>query len=407
MADRTDTKLLGLHGLFIEAQRRNDAAAARGFAEQAAKAEPALPWAGEAALHYRCLEGDWNGALAALESNMRNGLVARDVYKRQRAVLLTGRALSGEVDRDAATSLALEALKLCPGLVPAAALAGRLLADGGKPRRASRIVEQAWEINPHPDLAEVYAGFRPRQSARDRLRRIRALARLMPNHPESALAVARAALDAQEFRIARDSLGPLLDNPTQRVAALMAELEERGNGDIGRAREWMARALNAQRDPAWTADGIVSSTWMPVSPATGRLDAFEWRIPVADLGPHGPMIDHDRQRALQSPHAAPDHAEPTDSAAAAGESEPGEPPAPQDRTARAPGHTVVHSPSIAMAGGAASAAAGAGPAARERPAKPDGGAAPVIPLVHAPDDPGPEPSTDSDGGKDRPWYYRR
>ena len=64
----------------------------------------------------------------------------------------------------------------------------------------------------------------------------------------------------------------------------MAEIEQRESGDEGRAREWMARALHAPRDPAWTADGFVSDRWMPVSPVSGRLDAFQWKVPLAELG---------------------------------------------------------------------------------------------------------------------------
>src|SRR5262249_53765266 len=62
-------------------------------------------------------------------------------------------------------------------------------------------------------------------------------------------------------------------------------------GDEGRAREWMARALNARRDPAWTADAFVSDHWLPISPVSGRLDAFEWKDPLAGED-HGPVIDH-------------------------------------------------------------------------------------------------------------------
>ena len=40
MAGRDDTRLLGLHGLFIEAQRRGDVAAARLYAEEAARKTP-------------------------------------------------------------------------------------------------------------------------------------------------------------------------------------------------------------------------------------------------------------------------------------------------------------------------------------------------------------------------------
>lgn len=69
----------------------------------------------------------------------------------------------------------------------------------------------------------------------------------------------------------------------------MADVEEAENGTTGRLREWLSRAVRAPRDPAWTADGVVSDVWLPVSPVTGRLDAFEWRTPVEQLG--GPRPD--------------------------------------------------------------------------------------------------------------------
>ena len=46
----------------------------------------------------------------------------------------------------------------------------------------------------------------------------------------------------------------------------MAELERAERNDEGRAREWLARAVNAAPDPAWTADGYVSDRWLPASP---------------------------------------------------------------------------------------------------------------------------------------------
>ena len=75
-----------------------------------------------------------------------------------------------------------------------------------------------------------------------------------------------------------------MERPTRRVALLMAEIERTEHGDEGRARQWMARALNAPRDPAWIADGIVSERWLPMSPVSGRLDAFAWTTPLADAG---------------------------------------------------------------------------------------------------------------------------
>ena len=67
MAGRADTKALGLRGLFIEAQRRGDHAGAHAFADEAARDNPSLGWAGKAVLEFRCRSGNWAGALALLE----------------------------------------------------------------------------------------------------------------------------------------------------------------------------------------------------------------------------------------------------------------------------------------------------------------------------------------------------
>jgi HemY protein len=313
MADRADTKLFGLHGLFIEAQRRNDLAAARLYAEEAAKASPSLAWAGQAALEFRCQDGDWPGGLEALERNRRGRLVQIDVYRRQRAVLLTAQALSlKDQDPGAASKLAQDAATLCPAFVPAAALAGHLLAEAGEQRKAARILEAGWRKSPHPDIAGAYADLVPGASARDRLFRVRLLARLADSHPEGALALANAALEAHEFAEARASLAPLMATPTRRVATLMARIETAEHGDTGLAREWMARAVHAAHDPVWTADGVIAEAWMPVSPVTGRLDAFQWRVPIADLTPRGPTVEQ-----TQQPLPLPVSPEPSPKAAAA------------------------------------------------------------------------------------------
>ncbi len=347
MAGRADTKALGLHGLFVEAQRRNDAAGARAFAEEAARIAPALGWAGTAVLEARCRDGDWAGALDLLEQQRQR--LDKASYRRHRAVLLTARALALEdSDRGAAKDFVLEANKFAPDLVPAAALAGRLLAEGGQWRKANRVIDTAWRSNPHPELAQAYAELRSGESARDKLKRIEAGAKRVPGHIEGALAVARAALDAQEFAKARNELAPYLERPTKRVCVLMAKLERAERNDEGRAREWMARALNAPPDPQWTADGYVSDRWLPVSPVSGRIDAFEWRVPLTGAIA-APIIEPELPAALGAAEPLRDQ------------------------------NLVIHT----------DAAPGPSPPASAK-------AAPVIPLVHAPDDPGPEVARDSE-----------
>jgi HemY protein len=288
MAEREDTRLLGLRGLFIEAQRADDAVGAVMIAEEAIKLSPSSTWASHAVLGFRCARGDWSGALAILDSNLSAGLIDKPSYRRQRGVLLTARALELEtMDRDVARESVMDAIKLAPTLVPAAVLAAKFESEAHQVRRAMKLVEAAWLANPHPDLADAYSHVKLGDSARQRLQRVETLAAKTPadksGHVEGQLAIARAAIDASEFARARAVLAPYVNDPTQRVALLMAELERTEHGDSGRARAWTLRAVRARHDPAWTADGYVSDRWRPVSPVTGRLDAFQWQTPVASL----------------------------------------------------------------------------------------------------------------------------
>ncbi|MBP31090.1 heme biosynthesis HemY N-terminal domain-containing protein [Methylobacterium sp.] len=286
MVDDPETRVLGLRGLFVEARRREDETAARAYATEAARLAPSVTWANEALLEAQSADGDWAAALETIERRSSLGLIDKATARRQRAVLLT--AIAGEReagDPELAAERILQAVKLAPDLVPAACIAGRLLARRGVVKKAARIVEAAWKANPHPDLAKVYLGLRPGDSVRDRLARAEVLAKLSVWDPESRLALGQAALDARDYKRAREAVKPLLtDRPTARACLMMAAIEEAEHGAAsGQAREWLARAARAPRDRVWIADGIATETWAPVSPVTGRLDAFTWREPPNTL----------------------------------------------------------------------------------------------------------------------------
>jgi HemY protein len=394
MAEREDTRLLGLRGLFIEAQRADDPVSAVMIAEEALKLSPASTWASHAVLGFRCAKGDWSGALDILDNNLASGLIDKPAYRRQRGVLLTARALELEnVDRDLSRDSAMEAVKLAPTLVPAAVLAAKYQSEAHQVRRAMRIVEAAWIKHPHPDLADAYAHVKLGDSARQRLVRIETLAAKAPGHLESALAVARAAIDASEFARAREALAPFISAPTQRVALLMAEIERTEHGDSGRARAWTLRAVRALHDPVWTADGYVSDRWRPVSPVSGRLDAFQWQTPVAAL-------PSDKSAAIEAKEfneamAAPRRVEPP--------REPSAEVAAQDNLpAGSPDKAVLVEPAATPAPSpppAESPTMTAAPLFRARADLGKASAAsvpPVIPIVRPPDDPG----VDEEAGAD-------
>jgi HemY protein len=388
MTRRDDTRLLGLRGLFIEAQRADDAVSAVSIAEQALKLSPSSAWASQAVLGFRCARGDWIGALSILDNNLAAGLIDKATWRRQRGVLLTARAQELEsVDRDLSRDVVMEAVKLAPTLVPAAVLAAKYQSEAHQIRRAMRLIEEAWLAHPHPDLADAYAHVKLGDSARQRLVRVETLAAKAPGHLESAIALSRAAIDAAEFKRAREALAPFIDAPTQRVAMLMAEIERSEHGDSGKARAWTLRAVRAGHDPVWTADGYVSDRWRPVSPVSGRLDAFQWQMPLSALpSDHQGAVEASAfEQAMLA--AAPERTEP-----------PGDAPATQDN---APAPPAV-AEAIAPPPPAAAVSPPAAPVFRARAdlaragEKPPAAIPPVIPIVRPPDDPGVDEAPDMD-----------
>jgi len=277
-----DTKLLGLRGLHIEARRRDDAEAAHHFAKAAHDIAP-LPWAGSAVLEHYTAQGEWEKARAAIEESFRVKAIDLPTAQRLRAVIETAMATEKQIESpQEALHLSRLALKRRPGFTPAAVVAARVLTRHGDNKQALKLIESVWSKAPHPDLAAAYLNALPGESNAQTLERVKRLAQLAPAAPESCHVLAEAALSAREFGKAREALAPLIASgrqPTAHTCLLMAEIEDAEFGPSGAVREWLARGSRAPRDPVWIADGVPSKSWAPISPKTGRLDAFEWGPP--------------------------------------------------------------------------------------------------------------------------------
>ena len=367
MAERPETRLLGLRGLHIEARRRDDSEAAYAYASEAHRLA-ALPWAGEALVRHEAAASNWAAALETVEANARAGEVDHATAERQRAVLETAIAQEKELnDAEGALRLARQAVKRAPDLAPAVALAGRLMARQGAMKPASKLIERAWSQSPHPDLASAYLDMRPGDSSADRFARAKNLARFAPDHAETRMMLAATAMAMRDFAAARAAMAPLVagdERPTARACLLMAEIEDTEHGETGLAREWLARSGRARPDPAWIADGTISKRWAPVSPVTGKLDAFRWTTPVEQAGIAAPEpvlapIAETPPRPAPSLIEAPEPEEVR-----------------QDTTAQAPPDLEI-----------TSSEPNAPPAARPV----------VFPMPAPPDDPGPKPAREKPG----------
>jgi HemY protein len=387
MMTRPETRLLGLRGLHIEARRRGDHDAAHHFASQAHRIAP-LPWAGTAVLEHHASQADWEVALATVDANLKAHAIDAATAERQRAVLETAIALEKQAtDPIGALALARRALRRRPDLIPAVVLASRLFARNGNIRKASAVVERAWQHMPHPDLAAAYLDVRPGDSSVDRLERARRLFRLKRDSVEGRIALARAALAARDFKAARDAMAPLVapgERPTSRMCLIMAEIEEAQNGDTGAVREWLGRGSRAPRDPAWIAEGIISSQWAPISPVSGKLDAFEWRQPDERLdyieAMPEPLQETEEKEAVPALTAPePAASDPADEVIP---EPPDEPDTMPDNESASPGGNGAV---------AAEASAEPEPASPRRGRRASGSRPVIFPQPALPDDPGTEP----------------
>ena len=280
MTKSPDTEALGLRGLFSEARQSGDVATARRHAERALSLNPRLNWASTAVLQLQAGARDWGAAATTIAQQVKSGLLPAAEGNRKQAAMLAAQALAlEESDRPRALELALKAHKLDPALVPAALVAARVMVTQASTRKASKILKETWVLSPHPDLADVQARLIPGDDPDARLDRVRELLKEDRGGLEGAVALARAAVRARRWDMAREALKPFADDrPQARVCALMADIAE-ADGDKGRAREWLSRAITAPRDPIWVSDGVASPRWTPVSPVSGEIVPCEWKAP--------------------------------------------------------------------------------------------------------------------------------
>ena len=264
---------------------------------------------------------DWAGARETLNASMHARMLPRDVGTRRDAVLslADARAALDAGDEARGNEAALQANRLAPTLIPAAALAARVHASKGAKRKSNKVLIAAWSATPHPDLAAAFAAIEPDETPEARRKRFASLVAAAPGHPESRLLEAELALAAEDFPAARKAFGDLPETlPTTRSLALMAAIERGQGADEAVVRGWLAKALNASRGPQWICGNCthIHAAWAPVCENCGAFDTLDWRTPThpgdAGLADSAmlPLIVGTEARAASVPSPATEQPEP-------------------------------------------------------------------------------------------------
>ncbi len=284
------TRFVGVRGLLKQSLEDGDSETALKLAEKAFAMKPRHAETQDILLKLQSDSSDWKGARNTLGAKLKAGELPRDVYRRRDAVLALQEART-VIDEEAsieAREAAIEANRLSPDLIPAAAMAARSLIAKSDKKGATRVLKKAWQAQPHPDLAAAFAEIEPEETPNDRLKRFRVLTNIQPQAEQTRLLLAELYIAAEDFPEARRALGDLLEtHPTQRALAIMAAIARGEGAEESTVRAWLTKALTAPRGPQWCCDKChaIHAQWHPICDNCGGFDTLSWREPPENAGP--------------------------------------------------------------------------------------------------------------------------
>jgi HemY protein len=286
MLDRPETAFLGLRGLLMQAERAHDTKRALEYAQRAYALRPKTPWVLAALFALQADASMWRAAAKTIDEAIRQrALPASEAARKKAAVLV---ALADEDAAAGVPQLAVERARAAaaadPEYLPAALRLASLYAATRQPRHASRVIMNAWARTPHPELARLYGAIHGRADPLEAFKRLERLAAQHPNHDETHLMLAEAALHAKLWGAARRHLESATAD--ERVCRMMADLEEAEHQNGAAARDWLRRAAAAEPAPTWVCSGCgaLAGAWQPRCTRCGALASLAWRRPERTRG---------------------------------------------------------------------------------------------------------------------------
>ena len=275
------TRFVGVRGIMKKRLSEGDTDTALKLAEKAFSLKPKHEETQDVLIGLQTRGSDWRGARKTLSAKLKYGSLPKDIHKRRDAVLALSEAAEIiETDkRIEAQVTAIEANRMSPDLVPAAALVAKEYLTDDKKKNAIKVIKKAWESQPHPDLAAIYSEIYEGENSEDREKGFKLLAKMNPKHVETKIMMAEMYLQAEDFPNARRSLGDTYETvPNVRTLTIIAAIEKGEGADDSVIRKWLTKAVSAPRGPQWVCENCstVHSAWRATCFNCNALDSLTW-----------------------------------------------------------------------------------------------------------------------------------
>ncbi len=296
-----DAGFFGVRGLLKSSLDEGDHEKALAYARDALAQNPKQPWVLKSVYDLEILSRRWSDAMRTLDRARKVGAIDARQARRDEIALLM---IQAENDHHAANEKARlktieHVIKIDPAFTPAVTALAQHYLDTDKPGKAAGVIERAWKINPHPDLAALWDRAIPKTQTIDPLRRLRWCENLLAFRPDSVdgqLAAARAAMEAGLNGEARAHL-VIAENlrASAAVFRLRADVEESAGAGSAAVRGWLDQAASAVTDPVWycTVTGTIYERWSALAQPHGSFNTIVWGNPVGVRVSARPVADLD------------------------------------------------------------------------------------------------------------------
>lgn len=288
LEDTEDGRLLGLRGLLVEARRTGHENEALRLARVAFTENRKSPWVLKTLFALEVSAGNWREAETALDKVAKENLLDKLQIARHRGAIAYAEATEQKLkgDKDLARKTLKRAIAQRPDFTPATVALARLELGENNARKAKAIISDAWAKGPHPALATAFKELDVQEGAASWLKRVHALVKLSPDHPESKLLLVDAMMDAGEYDAVKPVLETLLKDAPSRAA--------------WQYRLALAHVLKEDPDPIETAlkhtsDGAHwqcaecgdrPKGWSPLCSSCNSFDSLEWTETAVAMKPN-------------------------------------------------------------------------------------------------------------------------
>ena len=291
LLENKDTAFLGARGLMKSAIDNGNKVQALEHAKAALKVNPNQPSVLKMVYDLEIQNQHWDNALNIGKKAQKLKAITIDKFTSDRiAIHLLShdeKMLQGQQSnalRDLKT-----AYKLDPAYVPTVTRLAQSYMDDKKRRKAVNLIENAWKVNPHPELADMWDKLTPYQGKNNNTKRlawVNKLVEMDESNADSHIMAAKAAMDMEYWGEAKAYLMVAEKlYPTAQVFHLRALVEKRITHGEDHVEDLLNKATQAMPKKSWVCvkTGMTYSEWSAIAMPHESFNTIVWDIPSVRL----------------------------------------------------------------------------------------------------------------------------